>query len=125
MLRPSRRGTRCLQHGISSRRVQPSTVIRLSRSVFKVPVATDFGADVSTVARDEARRVSVRRHICGRPRAARSWTIQSGGWRIGGRAHHRFVQLEIEGFRILRPVQRVLGTELSGQGDQLHAAGFR
>lgn len=122
MPRTSRRGTRCLQHGTSSRRDQSSAVIRLSRSVSEVSAAADLGADISTVARDEARRVSVRRDLRGRSRAARSWTIQGGRWRARGRAHHRFVQLEIEGVRILRSIQRVLGTELSGQGDQLHAA---
>lgn len=55
MPRTSRRGARCLQHGISSRRVQSSIIIWPSRSVSKVSVATDLGADVSTAARDEAR----------------------------------------------------------------------
>lgn len=123
MPRTSRGGTRCLQHGISSRRVQSSIIIRLSRSVSEVSAATDLGADIPTVACDETRRVPVRRHIRGRSRTARGWTIQGGRWRVGGRAHHRFVQFEIEGFRILRFIQRVLGTEFPGQSYQLHAAG--
>lgn len=53
MPRTSRRGTRCLQHGTSSRRVQSSIVIRLSGSISEVSATADIGADVPTVARDE------------------------------------------------------------------------
>jgi len=125
MPRTSRRGTRCLQYRISSRRIQSSTVIRFGRSIFEVSVATDLGTDIPTIARDETRRIPIRRHIRGRSRVARSWTVQGGRWCVGGRAHHRFVQLEIERLCVLRSVQRVLGAELSGQGNQLHATGSR
>lgn len=125
MLRTSWRGTRCLQHRISSRRVQSSIIIGLGRSISEVSITTDFGADVPTITRYETRRVSIRRNIRGWSRAAWSWTIQGGRWRAGGRAHHRFMQLEIEGLCILCSVQRILGTKLSGQSNQLHATGFR
>lgn len=54
MPRTSWRGSRCLQHRTSSRRVQSSIIIRPSRSVFKVSIATDLGTNISTVACDEA-----------------------------------------------------------------------
>lgn len=91
MLRTLRRGSRCIQHGISSRCVESSVAIRLSRSITEVTAASHFGANVPTVARDEARRIAVRRYICGRSGVTRRRTIQSGCRCTGSRAHYRFV----------------------------------
>lgn len=118
-------GSRCLQHGISPRCIQSSIIIWFSGSILKVSITTDLGADVPTATRHETGRVSVCRHLCGRSRATWGWTIQSGCWRVGSCAHYRVVQLKIERLRVFRSVQCVLGIELFGQSDKLHAARFR